>query len=61
MFTYLIISGTFFALIVVLHGMRLVCRWPAQIGSFQIPLWASGLAIGLAAGLASWAFTLAFG
>jgi hypothetical protein len=36
--------------------LRLVLRWPVQVASIAVPLWASGIAVIVAASLALWAF-----
>ncbi len=55
---YLGISGTIFGLIALLHVLRLVLDWPAQIGTWAVPFWVSWLAILLSGGLCIWAFRL---
>ncbi|WP_404790253.1 hypothetical protein [Altericista sp. CCNU0014] len=56
--TYLLISAAIFALIAILHIVRLVNRWSILIGSFTVPLWGSWLGFILAAALSVWAFRL---
>lgn len=41
-----------FTVIAILHGFRLFYQWPAVIGGFEIPMWASYLAVAIAAYLA---------
>lgn len=55
---YLGISGAIFGLIALLHVLRLVLDWPAQIGSWTVPFWISWVAILLSGGLCVWAFRL---
>ncbi len=45
---YLLISAAIFALVAVLHVVRLVNHWSFQIGVVAVPLWGSwlGLVIG---------------
>lgn len=45
-------SAVVFALIAVLHAIRLVYGWPAAIGDAAIPLWVSWLALIIAGYLA---------
>jgi len=56
---YLVTSGSLFAVIAILQGLRFVNQWPAQIGTLIIPLWPSGIFAGVAAGVSIWAFRLA--
>ena len=55
---FLGISGTIFAVIAVLHLLRAVYGWPAQIGTWIVPLWLSWLSLGIASFLAICAFRL---
>ena len=36
--SYLLISGLLFAAVTLLHLLRLVYGWPAQIGAWTVPL-----------------------
>ncbi len=56
---YLAISGSIFGVIAILHLIRLVYQWPAQIGAFAVPLWVSWLGLVLASALCVWAYRLA--
>ncbi len=44
--------GAIFSVIAVLHAMRLLFAWPAQIGTLVIPVWASGVGMIVAGYLA---------
>ena len=55
---YLVTSGTLFGLIAILQAGRLLSRWPVEVGTWTVPLWASGIAVIVAAGLCIWAFSL---
>lgn len=57
--TYLIISGTLFALIALLHLARLMLHWPAVIATWTVPGWVSLIGFLVAGGLSFWAFRLA--
>lgn len=46
-------GSAIFGLIALLHVLRLVRGWEAEIGGLVIPLWVSGLAVVLSA-LMSW-------
>jgi hypothetical protein len=47
------IATVVFSLIALLHGLRLVFAVPAVFGSWQVPLWLSGLALAVA-GVLAW-------
>ncbi len=55
---YLRISGAVFGLIALLHVLRLLRHWPAQIADWTVPIWVSWIAILAAAVLSIWAFRL---
>ena len=59
--SYLLISGLLFAAMTLLHLLRLVYGWPAQIGAWTVPLWVSWLGLIVAGCLCIWAFALARG
>jgi len=42
---YNTITAVLFLVIAVLHLLRIIVGWPAQIGGLDIPLWASWLAL----------------
>ena len=56
---YAQISGVIFGVIALLHIVRLVLDWPAQIAGWAVPLWISWIAIFAAGALCVWAFRLA--
>ncbi|MBI2485060.1 hypothetical protein HYW18_02860 [Candidatus Uhrbacteria bacterium] len=39
------VSEAVFALVALLHLLRLVYGWSAQIGGWQVPMWASVVAL----------------
>jgi hypothetical protein len=55
---YLGISGTVFGTVAVLHLLRLVLEWPAQLGDWIVPFWISWPALLLTGGLCIWAIAL---
>ncbi|MSQ50236.1 MAG: hypothetical protein EXR30_07575 [Betaproteobacteria bacterium] len=55
---YLKISGVVFGVIALLHLVRLLLGWPAQIASWVVPLWLSWLAFFATGVLSVWAFRL---
>ncbi len=54
--TYFKTIGTIFTVIAGLHLLRILNAWPAQIGSFQIPMWFSWIAVIVTAWLAYQSF-----
>ena len=48
---YNIITAVVFLIVAVLHLLRIIFGWPAQIGGLDIPLWASWLALVVAGAL----------
>ncbi len=50
--TFASVTGIFFLLVGVLHALRLIFGWSAIIGGIVVPLWASAVAIIIAAYLA---------
>lgn len=55
---YLGVSGVIFANVALLHFLRLLLDWPAQIGTWSVPSWLSWVSIIVAGGLCVWAFQL---
>ncbi len=55
---YLLISATVFALVALLHLLRLFTHWSVQIGTVTFPVWGSWLGLLIAAALSIWAFRL---
>ncbi len=56
--SYLIISGSIFALIGVLHLLRVIFGWSASVGTLMAPFWMSLIILVIAAFLSVWAFRL---
>ena len=55
---YLIVTGIIFVIVAVLHLLRLIYQWPAEIGAFSMPMWLSCAALFVASVLFIWAFLL---
>ncbi len=56
---YLFVSGLMFAVIALLHLLRLVNGWQLELGPWSLPMWVSwGGAIGPGL-LSAWGFRLA--
>jgi hypothetical protein len=53
------VSGAFFSLLAFVQLVRLLMRWPVQVASVDVPLWASAVAVVVTATLATWAFRIA--
>ncbi len=56
---YLTVSGLIFALVSLLHLVRIVRHVDVQFGSCSIPMWGSYIGFAVAAGLALWAYRTA--
>ena len=54
--TYNITTAALFLIIALLHLLRVIFGWPAQIGGLDIPLWASWLALIVSGALAWFGF-----
>ena len=54
--TYNTITAVLFLVIALLHLLRIIFGWPAQIGGLGIPMWASWLALVVTAALAYFGF-----
>ena len=55
---YLVISGALFAILALVHVLRLALGWPAEIAGWAVPMWVSWIALIVAAALSIWAFRL---
>lgn len=53
---YAIVSGFVFAAIALVQLVRAVNQWSVQIGSFNVPIWASWIVALIAGSLCFWAF-----
>jgi hypothetical protein len=53
------VTGVLFGLIAIVQLARLLFRWPVQVASVSVPLWASALAVVVTAAFAIWAFRTA--
>ena len=56
--SYLLIVATIFAIIFVLHAIRLLYGWHAEIGGWSVPTWVSWIALVVSALLAYEGFWL---
>jgi len=55
---FVIVSTVIFALVAVMHLIRLALGWPVVLGMTSVPLWASLLVVLISASLAIWGLTL---
>ena len=53
---YAVVSGAVFGVVAVLQAVRALNQWPVNVGSFEIPVWASWIATVVTGGLCAWAF-----
>ena len=53
---YVVVSGLVFGVIALLQAFRALMQIPAQVGGFEIPVWASWVAVAVAGSLCVWAF-----
>ena len=55
---YLIVSTIIFALVAVMHLIRLALGWPVVLGMTSIPFWVSLLVVLVSVSLAIWGLSL---
>jgi len=53
---YVVVSGVIFGFIALLQLLRAVMQVPVQIGSVELPVWGSWVAVFVAGILCAWAF-----
>ncbi len=53
-----LIAGTIFALVALLHALRIYMGWPVVIGGWSAAMWVSWIGLVVAGGLGYFAFTL---
>ena len=56
--TFLTVAGVVFGVVAIAHALRFLSAWPVSVGSFSLPVWASGLGALFAAYLSYQAFRL---
>ena len=54
---YVVVSGLIFGFVALAQLLRAVMQVPVQIGSSEIPVWASWVALVVAGSLCAWAFS----
>lgn len=55
---YLVVSGLIFDLVFLLHLLRIIFGWHADIGEFEVPMWISWVSLAVAGYLALSAYRL---
>jgi hypothetical protein len=55
---FVIVSTFIFALVAVMHLIRLMLGWSVVLGMTSVPLWVSLLVVLISAGIAIWGLTL---
>ena len=53
---YILVSGLVFGVVALAQASRALMQLPAQVGSFEVPVWASWVAAVVAGSLCVWAF-----
>ena len=53
---YVVVSGAFFGVVAVFQAVRALNQWPVHVGTLEIPVWASWIAMIIAGSLCTWAF-----
>ncbi len=56
--TYIQITGVVFGVMGLVHVVRLILDWPAQVAGWVVPTWISWVAIFVTGALCVWAFRL---
>ncbi len=56
--TYIQITGVIFGVVALVHVVRLMLDWPAQVAGWVVPIWISWVAILVSGALCVWAFRL---
>ena len=55
---YLVLSGTIFLLVALLHLLRIVYHLPVVVGALTVPQFVSYVGLPVACGLSLWAYWL---
>jgi hypothetical protein len=53
---YVVVSGVIFGFMALAQLLRAVNQLPAQVGSVEIPVWVSWVAVVVAGSMCTWAF-----
>jgi hypothetical protein len=52
---YVVVSGVLFGVIAVFQAVRALNEWPVEVAGFDVPVWASWVAMAVAGSLCIWA------
>jgi len=58
---YIQLSGVIFALVAIVHLVRVLARWPLLIAGYPLPAVASLFVLVVSAGMSAWAWRLLTG
>ena len=53
---YILISGAVFGAVALVHAIRILLNWPAQVAAWVVPIWISWIAVFGAGALCVWAY-----
>jgi len=56
---FLLVAGVIFAVVALLHLLRIYMGWPIVIGSWTVPMWLSWIGLVVAGGLSYFGLSLA--
>jgi hypothetical protein len=57
--TFCIVAGIIFAVVALIHLLRILLNWPIEIGTWSVPMWLSWIGLIVAGGLSVFGFRLA--
>lgn len=57
--TFSMVAGAIFAIVALLHLLRILMSWPVLIDSWAVPIWLSWIALMIAGGLSYFGLSLA--
>ena len=53
---YDVVSGVLFGVVAVIQAVRALNQWPVHVGTFEVPVWVSWVAMIVTGSLCVWAF-----
>jgi sterol desaturase/sphingolipid hydroxylase (fatty acid hydroxylase superfamily) len=53
---YAVVSGVLFGVVAVIQAVRALNQWPMSVGTLEIPVWVSWVAMVVTGSLCVWAF-----
>lgn len=57
--TFTLLAGVIFAIVALLHLLRIYMGWPIVIGDWTVPMWVSWIALVAAGGLSHFGLSFA--